>query len=90
MRLHCTRWFVLTVGVCAIPMTLFYVAGNATTPGQRGAGDHSNGGKGPDGFLASGPIMPGTNYTPAIGSMRGGFRYLNIFMLTEGTMYEYT
>ena len=53
---------------------------------QSGAGDHSNGGKGPDLTLSSGPIQPGTNYTPSVAHMRGGFRYLNLFLESAGSV----
>ena len=42
--------------------------------------DHSNGGSGPDGTLSTGPITSGTSYTPSVAHLRGGFRYLNLFM----------
>jgi hypothetical protein len=53
---------------------------------QSGAGDHSNGGKGPDLTLSSGAVRPHTNYTPSIAHMRGGFRYLNLFLESGGSV----
>ena len=47
-------------------------------------GDHSNGGSGPDGTISTGPIAPHSNYTPAAEHMRGGFRYLNLVLESEG------
>jgi hypothetical protein len=45
---------------------------------QSGAGDHSNGGGGPDLTLSSGPASPGGSFTPPVAQLRGGFRYLNL------------
>eukprot|EP01052_Picozoa_sp_SAG31_P009718 SAG31_NODE_517_length_14689_cov_5.110487_9_plen_621_part_00 len=53
---------------------------------QSGAGDHSNGGHGPDLTLSSGPIQPDTNFTPSVAHMRGGFRYLNLFLESAGSV----
>jgi len=53
---------------------------------QQYAGDHSNGGQGPDGFLSSGPLTAGMTYTPSVDKMRGGFRYMNVFLQTEGSV----
>ena len=47
---------------------------------QRGAGDHSNGGHGPDGTLSTGPLAPGGAFAVAAQHLRGGFRYLNLFL----------
>ena len=47
-------------------------------------GDHSNGGSGPDGLISSGPIAPNASYTPPVAHMRGGFRYLNLRLETDG------
>lgn len=47
-------------------------------------GDHSNGGRGPDGTISTGHILPHSNYTPAVEHMRGGFRYLNLILETDG------
>lgn len=47
-------------------------------------GDHSNGGSGPDGLISSGPIEPNSTYTVPANHMRGGFRYLNLVLETEG------
>ena len=47
-------------------------------------GDHSNGGKGPDGTISTGPIAPNGSYTPPAAHMRGGFRYLNLVLETDG------
>ena len=54
--------------------------------GQAGAGDHSNGGHGPDGTLETGIITANTTFTPEVRHMRGGFRYLNIFLKTNGSV----
>ena len=53
--------------------------------GQAGAGDHSNGGHGPDGTLTA-PAIANTTYTPALAHMRGGFRYLNLFLEADGSV----
>ena len=47
---------------------------------QSGAGDHSNGGGGPDLTLSSGPAKALGSFTPPIAQLRGGFRYLNLFL----------
>eukprot|EP00937_MAST-01D_sp_MAST-1D-sp2_P005346 g5346.t1 len=51
-------------------------------------GDRSNGGKGPDGTISTGPIAISSNgtteYTPSVAHMRGGFRYLNLVLETDG------
>jgi hypothetical protein len=48
-------------------------------------GDHSNGGKGPDGTISTGPIaLANSSYTPPAAHMRGGFRYLNLALETDG------
>lgn len=52
----------------------------ADAPGQAGAGDHSNGGSGPDGTLSTGAISPHSIFSPSVSQMRGGFRYLNLFL----------
>lgn len=54
--------------------------------GQAGAGDHSNGGHGPDGTLETGHITANTTFTPKVERMRGGFRYLNLFLKTNGSV----
>ena len=52
------------------------------------SGDHSNGGGGPDGSLSTGAIsnLTGGIYIPAPESLRGGFRYLNLFLETSGSV----
>lgn len=47
-------------------------------------GDHSNGGKGPDGLIDTGSIKPHTAYTVPVNHMRGGFRYMHIALATDG------
>ena len=47
---------------------------------QSGAGDHSNGGAGPDLTLSTGPSRPMGSFTPPVAKLRGGFRYLNLFL----------
>lgn len=47
-------------------------------------GDHSNGGSGADGTISSGPITAHGSHTPAVAHMRGGFRYLNLVLETDG------
>ena len=54
--------------------------------GQAGAGDHSNGGHGPDGTLETGHVTANTTFTPDVRHMRGGFRYLNLFLKTNGSV----
>ena len=49
-------------------------------------GDHSNGGHGPDGTISTGPIAANKPYSPPAAHMRGGFRFLNLVMETEGTV----
>ena len=51
---------------------------------QSGAGDHSNGGGGPDLTLSTGPTRPRGIFTPPISQLRGGFRYLNVFLEAGG------
>ena len=53
--------------------------------GQELAGDHSNGGGGPDGVLLTDPLSPGAQYSPPPNKMRGGFRYLNLFLHEVGS-----
>jgi hypothetical protein len=53
--------------------------------GQAGAGDHSNGGKGPDGTLTA-PAKANSQFTPTVAHMRGGFRYLNLFLEAGGNV----
>eukprot|EP01043_Picozoa_sp_COSAG02_P024736 COSAG02_NODE_1362_length_13050_cov_22.164775_8_plen_671_part_00 len=55
---------------------------------QSGAGDHSNGGGGPDLTLTTGPASPGGSFTPPIAQLRGGFRYLNLFLESGATEVE--
>ena len=43
-----------------------------TAPPPKGAGDHSNGGSGADGYLTTGPIVADTKYSPPAAKMRGG------------------
>lgn len=59
---------------------------DAGLQGQAGAGDHSNGGNGPDGTLTTGPLTANSEHTPTPEHMRGGFRYLNVFLETSGTV----
>jgi hypothetical protein len=47
-------------------------------------GDHSNGGSGPDGLISSGAIAQNSTYTVPVNHMRGGFRYLNLVLETDG------
>ena len=49
-------------------------------------GDHSNGGSGPDGTISTGPIAAHKPYSPPAAHMRGGFRFLNLVMETDGTV----
>jgi hypothetical protein len=49
-------------------------------------GDHSNGGSGPDGTISTGPIAANKAYSPSAAHMRGGFRFLNLVMETDGTV----
>jgi hypothetical protein len=55
---------------------------------QSGAGDHSNGGGGPDLTLTAGPASPGGSFTPPVAQLRGGFRYLNLFLESGATEVE--
>ena len=55
------------------------VSGPGST-NQSGAGDHSNGGNGPDLTLSTGPARPMGSFTPPLAKLRGGFRYLNLFL----------
>lgn len=55
-----------------------------SSDGQDKAGDHSNGGSGPDGTLSTGALSPNSSYTPPVAQMRGGFRYLNLFLEAAG------
>ena len=50
------------------------VSGPGST-NQSGAGDHSNGGSGPDLTLSTGPARPMGSFTPPLAKLRGGFRY---------------
>ncbi len=54
--------------------------------GQAGSGDASNGGSGPDGILSTGPIAEQSAYSPSAANMRGGFRYINLFMQSMGSV----
>lgn len=56
------------------------VSACADGAGQAGAGDHSNGGSGPDGTLSTGRIKSQSTYRPSLAHLRGGFRYLNLFL----------
>lgn len=57
---------------------------------QRGAGDHSNGDKLPDGTLRSGTITSNITYRPGIEHMRGAFRYMNVFLLGSSGKVQIT
>lgn len=48
--------------------------------------DHSNGGHGPDGTLTTGPVPADGTFTPSASHLRGGFRYLNLFLETSGSV----
>jgi len=48
--------------------------------------DHSNGGSGADGTLSTGAVPANGQYTPAPSHLRGGFRYLNLFLETGGSV----
>lgn len=60
------------------------VAACADGAGQTGAGDHSNGGHAPDSTLSTGPLVPHSNFSTSVAHMRGGFRYLNLFLENGG------
>lgn len=47
-------------------------------------GDESNGGRGPDGYISSGIIKANGSYEIPVNHMRGGFRYMQIVLATDG------
>jgi len=49
-------------------------------------GDASNGGSDDDSYLSTGPIAAGTNFTPPIAKLRGGFRYMILKLSTDGSV----